>query len=335
MSGIWENKEYRDIRFVNNCSQDIYVGTEFSAGSDDPSSIPECDEINHDLNNLPYSAMTETELATISSDPNNKCHNFRQIIQKVQTGGEPVNYRMKLYKKNNNKCNTNEDEWCRASVKMFPMIIDEQNPNVENVSDKFVEASLTQGLTEFTFGADPKSDGTAGDDNYDISAIIRQGACSAHSNPYENDYGYANVDEPECKTNPLSSEDIQFNSSVAYDTVELASHSAVKLNSQENGCSLNYKNGCNKDQTNVHFYGCGMPRIYTPNPPNSDKNYEVKMEQNKWELYLEGTENKLNGTERQDMLEEIRKEYPFYVKSLSSLDLDVISHETVAFCVLL
>ena len=45
----------------------------------------------------------------------------------------------------------------------------------------------------------------------------------------------------------------------------------VELNSQENGCSSNHTNGCNKDQTSNHFYGCGMPRIYTPNPPNSDK----------------------------------------------------------------
>lgn len=307
MSSNWGNTEYRNIRLVNNCSQDIYIGTEFSAGSDDPESIAECDNTNHDLNNLPYSAMTPTELSAISSDPNNKCHNFRQILKKVQTGGEPVDYRMKLYKKANNKCNTNEDEWCRASVKMFPMIIDEQNPTVENVTDKFIGASLSQGLTEFTFGADPKSDGTAGDDNYDISVIMRQGACSAHSNPYENDYGYANVDEPECKTDPLLSEDIQFNRSVAYDTVELATHPAVELNSQENGCSSNHTNGCNKDQTNVNFYGCGMPRIYTPNPPNSDKNYEVKMEQNKWELYPEGG-TKLNEPERQEILEEIRKE---------------------------
>jgi hypothetical protein len=308
MSSNWQNTEYRNIRFVNNCSKDIYVGTEFSAGSDDPLSIPDCNNTNQDLNNLPYSAMTPTELSAVSSDPNNKCHNFRQIIQKIQSGGNAGDYRMKLYKKKDNKCNTNEDEWCRASVKMFPMIIEETNPTVENVTDKFIGASISQGLTEFTFGADPKTDDTAGDDNYDISAIIRQGACSAHSNPYENDYGYANVDEPECKTNPLSSEAIQFNSSVAYDTVELATHPAVELNSQENGCSSNHTNGCNKDQTSNHFYGCGMPRIYTPNPPNSDKNYEVRMEQNKWELYPEGGGNKLNEPERQNMLSEIRKE---------------------------
>ena len=41
-SNEWHNTEYRNIRFVNKCSHDIYVGTEFSAGADDPLYIPDC-----------------------------------------------------------------------------------------------------------------------------------------------------------------------------------------------------------------------------------------------------------------------------------------------------
>ena len=69
-------------------------------------------------------------------------------------------------------------------------------------------------MTEFTFGAGP-IDNKGGDDNYDISAIIREGTCSAHSNPYENDYGYANANDI-CLTDPR---DGSFNNDVFYDTV--------------------------------------------------------------------------------------------------------------------
>ena len=307
MTSIWENTSQRNIMFQNKCSENIYVGTEFSAGSDDSEHIIDCTNESHDINNLPYSAMTPAELAAIKNT-NSNCPNFRQIIANVPAH-QTISYPLSLYQKEDNKCNTGPNEWCRASVKMFPMIINDSDTSVDNIRDTFVNASLSQGLTEFTFGADPKEDKTAGDDNYDISAIIRQGACSAHSNPYENDYGYANLNEPECKTNPVvDGVESDFNESVVYNTVDLGKVAAQPTNSQNNGCSLNHKGGCGSDQQTVRFYGCGMPRIYTPNGASAERSYELKMEENIWELYDRLTGEKLTDEPRQEMLTEIRKE---------------------------
>ena len=310
-SNEWRNTEQRNIRFVNKCSQDIYVGSKMPAGENINDSV--CNIGNYDINTLPYSAISE-------GDKNNPspCKDFKQIIAKIEgkgsagAGGGVYNYLLQLFNNGgHNGCSSNDD-WCRNSFQVFPIVLND-GMSTEEINDKFDESSLYQGLTEFTFGADPTEELKGGDDNYDISVIIRQGACSAHSNPYENDYGYANTN-PECKKNPIENNTIEngniltFNNGVAYNTVDLANYSHIGSTGHTLGCNKDDDAGCTNEQKTVPFYGCGIPRVYTPN--GSSTEYTLKWgapESDQWEVYTPG-DVKVEETQRSTILDEIRKE---------------------------
>jgi hypothetical protein len=304
----WRNTEYRNIRFVNKCSQDIYVGSKMPAGENINDSV--CNIGNYDdINTLPYSAISEGDKT--NAQP---CKDFKQIIAKIEgtesagAGGGVYNYLLQLFNNGgHNACNSTND-WCRNSFQVFPMTLND-GMSTNEINEEFDNSSLYQGLTEFTFGADPTDELKGGDDNYDISVIIRHGACSAHSNPYENDYGYANTN-PECQTNPSENNNIlPFNNDVAYNTVDLAKYSNKGTNSQDSGCSKDTDKGCTNEQKTVPFYGCGIPRVYTPN--GSSTEYTLKWgapESDQWEVYTSDGDEKVEEPNRTIILDEIREE---------------------------
>ena len=323
-SNEWRNTEYRNIRFVNKCSQDIYVGSKMPAGENIDNSV--CNIGNYvDINNLPYSAISEGDKTNVQP-----CKDFKQIIAKIEGtgsagagGGGVYNYLLQLFNNGGHNGCSSTDDWCRNSFQVFPMTLND-DMNTNEINEKFDESSLYQGLTEFTFGADPIDD-KGGDDNYDISVIIRQGACSAHSNPYENDYGYANTN-PECQQNPLEHTNIlPFNNGVAYNTVDLANYSHIGTTGHTLGCNKDDNAGCNNTQKEgnppvtdfdrdnpqktVPFYGCGIPRVYTPN--GSSTEYTLKWgapESDQWEVYTSEGDVKVEEPHRSTILDEIRTE---------------------------
>ncbi len=276
-SNEWVNTDQRNIRFVNKCSQDIYVGSKMPSDENVDDSI--CTINNYDnLNNLPYSTISE-------GDQNNPqpCKDFSQIIAKIDgtesagADGGVQDYPLRLFNKDGgNKCNT-RDDWCRAAFQVFPMVLNEEMSRDE-ILNTFLDASLHQGISEFTFGADPNGENKANDDNYDISAIIRgaDAACSAHSNRYENDFGMANTEEL-CKTRPTSEEGTAwaFNEEVVYHTLDLSQQLPLGESSKEKGCNANKKTQCFGADT-TSYYGCGMPQTYTYN----GRTYIPKLKEN-------------------------------------------------------
>ena len=276
-SNEWRNTKYRNIRFVNNCSQDIYVGSKMPAGENIDKSV--CTINNYDdINNLPYSAISEGDKNNPSS-----CKDFNQIIAKIDgtatagADGGVQDYSLQLFKSSDvNGCNT-RDDWCRNSFQVFPMVLND-GMSRDDILNTFLDASLHQGISEFTFGADPNAQNKANDDNYDISAIIRgaDAACSSHSNQYENDFGMANTEEL-CKTRPTSEEGTAwaFNEEVVYHTLDLSQQLPLGESSKGQGCNANQKNQCNGADT-TSYYGCGMPQTYTYN----GRTYIPKLKEN-------------------------------------------------------
>ena len=175
----WVNTSRRTINFKNDCGYDIYVGTIIPSNEGD---VPDCSNGNIDRNIYPISVVADSE-------KNNSCENFKQIINRVPSKSN-IDYHVNLYQTSNNKCNTSDTEFCRPSVQFFPIKIDNfDGLPIEDLRKVFNDASLEQGLTEFTFGADPDGQGSATDDNYDISDIIIKSKCryiSIFNNKFKN-----------------------------------------------------------------------------------------------------------------------------------------------------
>ena len=316
----WVNKDKRIINFKNNCDYDIYIGTIIPGNSD----ITECSNDNINKNVYPISLVSDSE-------KNNQCQNFKQIIKKVESR-QNIDYQVNLYKSLNNKCNTSNDEWCRPSVQFFPIKIDNfDSLSIDDLRHIFNDSSIEQGLTEFTFGADPDGQGSATDDNYDISDIIRKGACSTHSNPYENDFGFFNTN-PECITNPNMS-NVNFNQDVLFNSTELSNQNpegfreANSNGRQNNGCNKKFRGGCKGNQENTEYWGCGMPNTYNYN----GKVYKIKLSEtgNGWKI-LDNTNNtEILDRSRDNILKDIRKNIYLcsYAQSKQNGYSDIINHQ--------
>jgi len=176
----WSNDKYRIIEFENKCDHPVGVVTTRAAG------IKMCSD-----------GLCDTELITngVISTGGAKCNNYKQIISAIPPSGSNI-YIEKLCK-DVAGCNTDSSEYCSASVQLYPVkLLPDEFINPTNLSltpsrkNEISIAANTTILQELTFGADPDKDKKATDDNFDAS-IIPPGVCSAHSNPFSNQYGYS------------------------------------------------------------------------------------------------------------------------------------------------
>ena len=182
----WVNSQYRIIEFENNCEHPIGVVT-----------------TRPDDMYMPCSQICDSEFIKggIIMDNGKQspagCKNYKQIISAVPSGGSNI-YIEELCKGTNDlRCGTSSDEYCSSSTKFYPVeLLEDEFRSVDEVNiskTRKNEISTLDNITllqEATFGADPDSTKKATDDNFDAS-VIPPGPCSAHSNPFSNQYGYS------------------------------------------------------------------------------------------------------------------------------------------------